>query len=107
MAATQGHDIRDVNIHNKEHDVIDLSILSQESDDVVAFNQGGSKTAAEASSTSTTTDDSFRGLHLKDFDVGERLGAKRDGGGGYQVRWLARHYVVLNECGRRNVLQPL
>lgn len=113
MAATQGHGVQDINSHDKEYDVIDLSILPRESDDVVAFNQGGSTTAAEVSTTSTT-DDSFRGLHLKDFDVGERLGAKRDGGGGYQVRRLPSDGVVLDACGRRKlriwnipVLEPL
>lgn len=82
------HGVQDIQIHNKEHDVIDLSVLPLESDDVVAFDQGGATTAAEAAGTSMTVG-SFRGLRLKDFDMGERLGAKRDGGGGYQVRCLA------------------
>lgn len=56
--------------------------LSHEHDENVSRNVSG----FGASCATTGEDLLFRGVLLSDLDVGDRLGARRDGGEGFQAR---------------------
>lgn len=59
----------------ERNQVIDLSSTVDAPDDVRADSSDNHRSL-------------FSGVKLKDLRVGDRLGARRDGGEGFQVRWV-------------------